>query len=152
MIQDPQSFIICPNLIIIRDQKILLLRRAGWAPLFPSYWHVPTGKIETGESPKQTIAREAFEEVGLTINPDLGTVVAVKAPRYENPDLIWKDVSLFFVIKDFEGEPFNKEPRLHEAMEWFDVNHLPEPIIPVVKVGIEQYFKGEIYGEFGYEQ
>jgi hypothetical protein len=37
-------------------------------------------------------------------------------------------------------------------MEWFDVNHLPEPIIPVVKVGIEQYLKGEIYGEFGYDQ
>ena len=152
MIQDPQSFIVCPNLIIIRDQKILLLRRADWAPLFPSYWHVPTGKIETGESPKQTIVREAFEEVGLTINPDLGTVVAGKAPSYENPDLIWRDVSLFFVIKDFEGEPINKEPRLHDVMEWFDVNHLPEPIIPVVKVGIEQYLKNEIYGEFGYDQ
>ena len=148
MTSDPQSFIVCPNLMIIRDQKILLLRRADWAPLFPGHWHVPTGKIEEGETPKQTIIQEAFEEVGLTINPELGTVVAVRARSFENPELIWKDVSLFFVLKDFEGEPFNKEPRLHDAMEWFDVNHLPEPIIPVVKVGIEQYLKGEIYGEF----
>lgn len=92
MIQNPQSFIVCPNLIIIRDQKILLLRRADWAPLFPGHWHGPTGKIEEGESPKQTIIREALEEVGLTINPQLGTVVAVRARSFENPELIWKDV------------------------------------------------------------
>ncbi len=152
MTQDPQSFIVCPNLIIMREEKILLLRRADWAPLFPSTWHGPTGKIEEGESPKKTIIREAFEEVGLTINPDLGTVVAVKAPSYENPDLIWKDVSLFFVIKDFVGEPINKEPRLHDAMDWFDVNNLPDPMIPVVKFGIEQYLRGEAYGEFGYNE
>jgi hypothetical protein len=28
------------------------------------------------------------------------------------------------------------------------LSHLPEPIIPVVKVGIEQYLRGEMYGEF----
>lgn len=148
MTQDPQSFIICPNLIIMRDQKILLLRRADWAPLFPGYWHGPTGKIEEGETPKQTIIREAFEEVGLQGNPQLGTVVAVRARNFKNPDLIWKDVSLFFVLTDFEGEPVNKEPRLHDAMEWFDINHLPDPMIPAVKFGIGQYVKGETYGEY----
>lgn len=89
-----------------------------------------------------------MEEVGLTINPELGTFVAVRARNFKNPELIWKDISLFFVLTDFEGEPVNKEPRLHDAMEWFDKNHLPEPIIPVVKVGIEQYLRGELYGEF----
>ena len=152
MTQDLQSFIICPNMMIIRDQKILLLRRADWAPLWPSRWHCPTGKIEVGELPKQAIMRETFEEVGLQVNPHLGTVVVVRARNFKNPDLIKKYISLFFVAKDFEGEPFNKEPRLHEAMDWFDLDHLPEPIIPVVKFGIEQYLKGEVYGEFGDEQ
>ena len=148
MSSDPQSFIVCPNLMIIREQKILLLRRADWAPLFPGHWHGPTGKIEGGETPKQTIIREAFEEVGLRVDPQLATVVAVRARSFKNPALIWKDISLFFVISDFEGEPINKEPRLHDAMAWFDVNHLPDPIIPVVKFGIEQYLRGKMYGEF----
>lgn len=74
--------------------------------------------------------------------------MAVRARSYKNPALLWKDVSLFFALKEFEGEPINKEPRLHDAMEWFDINHLPESIIPVVKVGIEQYLRGEMYGEF----
>ena len=151
MNQPLQTFVICPNMMIIRDQKILLLRRAGKASLFAGYWHVPTGRIEENESPKQTIVREVFEEVGLDVNPSLATVVAVKAPHFKNPELTWKDVSLFFVAKDFEGEPINKEPRLHDEMDWFDINQLPEPMIPVVKFGIEQYVKGEAYGEFGYD-
>ncbi len=139
-------------MVIIRDQKVLLLRRADWAPLWPGHWHCPIGKMEEGESPRQTVIRETYEEVGLHVTPSLGTVVAVKARDFKDPDLIWKDLSLFFVSERFEGEPINKEPRLHDGMEWFDVNHLPEPIIPVVKFGIEQYLKGEIYGEFGDEQ
>lgn len=46
MSQNLQTSIMCPNLIIIRDNKILLLKRADWAPSHPGYWHVPTGKIE----------------------------------------------------------------------------------------------------------
>jgi len=147
--QPLQSFVICPNMMIIRDQKILLLHRMKKASFFASYWHVPTGKIEKNESPAQAIIREVFEEVGLQINSSLGTVVATKVPHFKNPDSIWKDLSLFFVAKNFDGEPINKESHLHETMDWFDINQLPEPIIPVVKFGIDQYVRGEAYGEFG---
>lgn len=146
-----QSFIVSPNVMIIKNQKILLLRRADWTPLWPGYWHCPTGKMEENESPLQTAIRETYEEIGLKVNPSLATVVAVNAPYFKNPGLRWKDLSLFFVAKDFKGEPINKEPRLHDAMDWFDLNQLPEPIIPVVKYGIEQYARGDAYGEFGYE-
>lgn len=139
-------------MLIIRDQKILLLRRAHWAPHWASHWHGQMGKIEEGETPRDTAIRETYEEVGLMVNPFLGTIVAVKTRNFQNPELIYKDVSLFFVTKDFEGDPYNREPRLHDAMEWFDIDHLPEPMIPVVKFGIEQYLRGEIYGEFGEAQ
>jgi len=142
------SFKICPNTMILRENKILLLRRAGWAPSFPGYWHCPTGKMEGDETPRQCAIRETFEEVGLHITPTLGTVVAVDTKRFDNQDETYRDLSLFFVAKEFEGEPVNREPRLHDAMEWFDIDRLPSPIIPVVKFGIEQYAKGESYGEY----
>lgn len=107
--------------------------------------------MEENESPLQTVIRETYEEIGLKVNPSLATVVAVNAPYFKNPGLRWKDLSLFFVAKDFKGEPINKELRLHDAIDWFDINQLPEPIIPVVKYGIEQYARGDAYGEFGYE-
>ncbi len=51
-------------------------------------------------------------------------------------------------MKDFETEPVNKEPRLHDKMEWFDVDSLPSPMIPVVEYGIKQYVQGKTYGDF----
>lgn len=147
MPRDPQSFTTYVNLLFIRDQKILLLRRAKDIRLFPGYWHGPAGKIEEGESPKQAIMREAFEEVGLTINPVLGTVVVNKAPNSPSTELVWKEIGLFFVVKDSHEIPIRKEPHLHDVMDWFNVNYLPNPMIPVVKFGIEQYLRGEMYGE-----
>ena len=62
-----QSFFVCPNLILMKNSKVLLLRRMDWAPFWPNYWHCVTGKMEQGETPKQTIIREAFEEVGQLV-------------------------------------------------------------------------------------
>lgn len=138
--------------MVFRDQKILLLRRASWAPLFGGYWHCPTGKIEAGESPRNAIIREAFEEIGLNLEPELGTIVAVKTRSFKNPIEDWEDMSLFFVEKNLNGEPINKELRLHDQMDWFAIDQLPDPIIPVVKFGILQYSRGELYGEFGYDE
>jgi 8-oxo-dGTP diphosphatase len=145
---DPQSFFVCPNLILMKNSKVLLLKRMDWAPLWPSCWHCVTGKMEQGETPKQTIIREAFEEVGLNIDPELAITVSVTAKSFKNPEMVYRDISLFFIVKDFKEEPINKEPRLHEKMDWFDIHALPSPIIPVVEYGIKQYSNGKLYGDF----
>lgn len=143
-----QSFIICPHLIIQNKTKILLIKRSNSATFYPGYWHCVTGKMEQGETPKQTIIREAYEEAGLNINPELGTVISVKTKNLLNPKLISKDLSLFFVTKNLESDPLNKETMLHDEIAWFDFNALPQPMIPVVQFGIEHYFQGKSYGEF----
>lgn len=137
--------------MIIKDQKILLLRRADWAPMFPGYWHCPTGKMEGDESPRACAIRETLEEIGLKISPTLGTVVAVNTKRWDRPSEAYRDINFFFVATEFDGEPVNQEPHLHDAMDWFDLNNLPDSMIPSVKFGIEQYRRGESYGEFGYD-
>ena len=143
-----KSFVISPNTIILRDNQVLLLRRADWAPLYPSTWHVPIGQMEHDESPRETAIRETREEVGLDVDPILGVSVWVRAYNFQKPEEEYRDLSLFYVVNEFEGEPENREPRLHDAMDWFEVNNLPDPIIPVVKFGIEQYLQGKTYAEF----
>lgn len=147
----PKTFIVASNTMILKDQKILLLRRADWAPMFPSFWQCPAGKMEGDESPRACSIREIFEEIGLKINPTLGTIVAVNTKRLDRPSQAYRDINFFFVATEFEGEPVNQEPRLHDAMDWFDLNNLPDSMIPSVKFGIEQYRRGESYGEFGYD-
>lgn len=141
-------FPICPNLILLRDKKILLLKRGPGASSLQGLWSCPAGGMEPGETPKETIVREAFEEIGLHINPRLGVSLFVNAKHYLNPQERWRDLSLFFIATDFEGEPMNMEPTKCEMMKWFDLYDLPSPMISSVKYGLECYRQGVTYSEF----
>ena len=54
--------------IIIRDDRVLLAKRAKFAQL-AGLWEFPGGKIEDGESPVRCLARELAEELHIRINP-----------------------------------------------------------------------------------
>jgi len=68
--------------IIVRDGRVLIAQR----PLggrHPGEWEFPGGKIESGESPQQCLARELDEELGVTVK--VGEHLA--SVRYSYPDL-----------------------------------------------------------------
>lgn len=135
-------------MIIEKNNKILFLKRHNIS--FHGFWCLPTGKIEENESPLQAIIRETKEEVGVEVNPSLATIVASNVPNIYNPNLMYKDVNLFFLCKEFKHNPINMEPNKHIEMEWFNVESLPNPILDVVRQGIFQYSKGINYGDLGY--
>jgi mutator protein MutT len=138
------------HLILIESNKILLLKRSNTG-IFDGYWCLPTGKIEKGESPKQAIIREAYEEIGIKeAEVELSTVLAAKVPSFFDSKLIYQDMSLFFFCKNYKGKITNMEPHKHSEIGFFDFDNLPGPIIPVVELGIEQYRRGELYGEVGF--
>lgn len=141
-------FVLSPNLILLREKKVLLLKRGPGASCLQGLWSCLKGGMEQGETPKETIIRETYEEIGLHINPYLGVSLFVNAKYNLNPQERWKDLSLFFVTTEFEGEPINKEPGKCEAVAWFDLHDLPFPMIPSVKFGLECYRQGHTYGEF----
>ncbi|MFC1624786.1 NUDIX domain-containing protein [Patescibacteria group bacterium] len=49
------------NLLIVKDSKVLLEREPG------KHWKFPGGHIEPGETPIDTLHREAKEELGIEI-------------------------------------------------------------------------------------
>lgn len=141
-------FVLFPNLILLREKKILLLKRGPESSSFHGLWGCPSGGMEPGETPKETIIRETYEEIGLHINPHLATSIFVDARNILNPQERWKDLTLFFVATEIEGEPVNNEPNKCEAVAWFDLDNLPTSMIPSVKFGLECYRQGHTYGEF----
>ncbi|MBN2101258.1 MAG: NUDIX hydrolase [Candidatus Aenigmarchaeota archaeon] len=56
--------------IILKDKKILLIKRGKDAPEYPDYWTIPGGIGESGESPEEIAIREIKEEVGLDFVPE----------------------------------------------------------------------------------
>lgn len=52
--------------IIVHDAKVLAARRAP-SKHMGGYWEFPGGKIEPGETPEQSLARELAEEMGIIV-------------------------------------------------------------------------------------
>lgn len=54
---------------IIRDDRVLLLKQVEHAS-GRSYWQIPGGRIEPGETEEQCVQREMLEETGLSVQVD----------------------------------------------------------------------------------
>lgn len=52
--------------IILHNNRVLATRRAPQKHM-GGYWEFPGGKIELGETPEQSLARELQEELGITV-------------------------------------------------------------------------------------
>jgi len=58
------------NIIINRQNKILILKRSSAEHHYPSFWDLPGGGVEKGESLRKAAEREAKEETGLDVKVD----------------------------------------------------------------------------------
>ncbi len=79
------------------------------------YYDIPGGKIEEGESPKQTAIREMKEETGIEIqNLKYKGIMTI-----EYPDRLF--IFDKFITKEYEGEPQEFE---ENTSEWIDIDEL----------------------------
>lgn len=96
--------------------RVLLLKRADGT------WGIVAGKSEEGETPPDTAAREAMEEIGIA--PEGKTLWSVQMPRHDGPG----DFRAYAVQLDEEFAPsLNDE---HVGWGWFAGNKLPSPLFP----------------------
>ncbi|WP_461206150.1 NUDIX hydrolase [Clostridium sp. DL1XJH146] len=56
--------------IIVKDEKILIIKRSSNDKIGADTWECVGGKIEFGEDLEEALMREVKEEVGLTITVD----------------------------------------------------------------------------------
>lgn len=56
----------CAGAVVLDEQRRLLLVRRGREPALGT-WSLPGGRIEPGEAPAETAAREVTEETGLVV-------------------------------------------------------------------------------------
>ncbi len=53
--------------MLVRDGKVLIVRRSSSEEFYPGHYELPGGKVDFGEHPKASLAREFSEETGLKI-------------------------------------------------------------------------------------
>ncbi len=136
--------------VLLTHNNHLLLSQRGGHDEFTTRWHLPSGKLDPAEPLTQAAAREAYEEVGLIINPsDLQAIhiTHITGSGHE-PRL-----GIFFHTTHWQGEPTNKEPDKCLALQWVSFEELHSmDIIEYSATGIQAFLSGATasYTEYGW--
>ncbi|MDO8663307.1 MAG: NUDIX domain-containing protein [Candidatus Wildermuthbacteria bacterium] len=139
-----ERFKIIPSvyLVLIKDGKILLSRRFNTG-YFDSYYSLPAGHLDENETFTQGTIREAKEEIGISLNAEdlkLVHVMDRMIPGDERADF-------FFTAKKWQGEPKNMEPDKCDGLDWFELNNLPQNVVPYVRQAIDCILNNIIFSE-----
>lgn len=133
------------NCVLIRDEKILLLQkpRRGW-------WVAPGGKMEPGESVRDSCIREYREETGIYLkNPQLKGIFTMIMK--ENDQLLSEWMMFTFVANDSDGIDLDESEE--GKLEWQKIDQLKKLPMAAGDYHILDYMihgKGIIYGTFTY--
>lgn len=129
----------CGAIIVNEKNQVLLMRRAGTVNNEPGYWTKPGGTVEFGEKVVDAVKREIKEEIGVEIECTkfLGYSDHITAEGQH-----W--VAFHYLAHIVAGEPTNLEPLKCDAIEWFDLNALPEKITQTTREPIEIHGSGKL--------
>ncbi|WP_394822303.1 (deoxy)nucleoside triphosphate pyrophosphohydrolase [Pendulispora albinea] len=116
--------------ILIEDGRVLLTQRKAGGHLAGA-WEFPGGKVELGEDPKEALARELHEEVGIFVR--VGEIVDVTFHRYDDAN---KAVLLLFY--EVERTAPSPAPQAIDvaALKWGDEGDLDPAQFPPADVAI----------------
>jgi 8-oxo-dGTP pyrophosphatase MutT (NUDIX family) len=144
----PAVYLVLRNL---ETGKVLLSRRFNTGYADGSYSMV-AGHLDGDEPLTVALAREAQEEAGINIEPSDLKLVHIMHLRSEVKDSIYDEyVTFYFETNKFEGTPSVMEPNKCDAMEWFDPEHLPSPMIEHVELALANIRNGISFSEFGWK-
>ena len=140
---DPESLGLSVSAVVWRSgdrRELLLMQRSD-----NEHWGIPGGVVEPGESVAGAVAREVAEETGVQIA--VGRLVGV----YSDPARMvveYPDGQRVHVVNlCFEAQPVGvgvaTTPDEALASGYFALDALPEPLVPIHRVRIEDAVAGE---------
>lgn len=130
------------------NKQILLHKRANTGYMDGMWDFAGSGHVDEGETAKQALARECMEEVGITVKTDDITFAHLSHRLGPNGSYTYYDI--YFLVNHFEGTPYIAEPDKCTALEWFDISNLPEDMIDIRKMALQNYLNSVLYSEIVY--
>lgn len=147
MKHDSATPYIAAFVIFRKGNKVAFLLRenTNWGD---GYYGLPSGKVENDESFIMAAVREAKEEAGADLK--LEDLRFVLAAHRKSTDSFWVDI--LFEADNWQGDLYNAEPHKHGALEWFELDKLPDNIVPPVRHYLEQIAAGHYYTQYGWKE
>jgi len=137
-------------LVLIKDNKVLLQRRFNTGYEDGKYSMV-AGHVDKGENFTEAIIREAKEEAGILLKSEDLKVVHIMHRDSGNRENNER-VDVFFTTEKWDGEIEIKEPHKCDDLSWFELNNLPNNVIPYIRQAIDHINNGVFYSEYGWHK
>lgn len=135
----PHMLVVGVHLVLIENGRVLLGQRANTA--FASrHWHAPAGHLEAGESVLAGMAREADEELGITVREE--DLDLLHTLHHLDADDGAGRLQLFFAPRAYTGKITNREPDKYAALRFWPLDGLPQPIVGYTADALAQITAG----------
>lgn len=132
------------GIILVYKGKVLLAKRCNTGCMDGKYALI-SGHLESGESLKTAMAREIKEEINVDIKENnLNYVCVIR--RGDNDNYF----NFYLSCEDFRGEIKNNEPDKCEELKWFDLNALPDEMIPNDRKAIFNFTHNISFEEYNF--
>ncbi len=129
------------HIFLIRSNQVLLLRRfnTGYQD---GHYSVPAGHMQSSESVKVAMMREAYEECGIRIASEQLEVVGVMHRQSSEAR-----IDFFLAATRWDGEIINREPNKCDELIWCKFRELPPNTIAYVGRALQNYQRGQWFDE-----
>ena len=112
--------------LVDADGRVLLAQRPEGKPM-AGLWEFPGGKVETGETPEQTLIRELEEELGIVVKEACLAPLTFASHTYPDFHLVMP----LYVCRRWDGMVTAKEA---QKLAWVRPNRLREYPMPPADV------------------
>jgi len=110
-----QSFAVAVKSFIVREGKVLMIKRRPNDVHKPGGWDIPGGRLDLGEDPYKGVARETEEEVGI----DIEILIPIGINHFMREDN-QKITMIIFLCKPTSAEILLSEE--HVEYKWQNIN------------------------------
>ena len=124
--------------VIVEGARVLLSQRKSGTHLAGA-WEFPGGKVETGEDPRDALARELREELGIDV--EVGDPLEITFHRYAMKSVLL----LFFAATRRAG---SAEPSAVDvaAVRWAGLDELRDEEFPPADVAVLAKVRAQLRG------
>ena len=112
--------------LVDADGRVLLAQRPEGKPM-AGLWEFPGGKVETGETPEQTLIRELEEELGIVVKEACLAPLTFASHSYPDFHLLMP----LYICRRWEGTAIAKEG---QNLKWVRPNRLRDYPMPPADV------------------
>jgi 8-oxo-dGTP pyrophosphatase MutT (NUDIX family) len=128
------------------ELEVLLQLRGPGTTYLPGHWASgAAGHVEQGESVFVAAAREAEEELGITVAPaDIKPLCAVQRTVPGCDDPVEQRADYFLRTRRWVGEPVAQEPEKCVELRWCRPSDLPEPMVPHERIVLGLLAEGRV--------